>query len=187
MDSSDRYLRQMALPEIGNLGQERLRDSTVLVAGCGALGSNSAEIVARAGVGRIVLIDSDTVEMGNLQRQGLLREADIGEPKAEAAASALRRINSDIEIDFKVERIGAGNVERFLAGVDLVLDGFDNMPSRYLLNDACVKHKVPWVFAAVAGTFGMTMPIIPHKTACLRCLSPDPVPDEFVLTAGNSG
>ena len=187
MSRDDRYLRQTTLPEIGDPGQERLRASTVLIAGCGALGSNSAEIIARAGIGRIVLVDSDRVEMGNLQRQGLLDEADIGEPKAEAVARALRKINSDIEIDFKVERIGAGNIERLLDGVDLVLDGFDNMPSRYLLNDACVKHDVPWVFAAVAGTFGMTMPIVPHETACLRCLSPDPTPDEFVLTAGNSG
>jgi len=187
MDMSDRYLRQTSLTEIGAAGQERLRDSTVLVAGCGALGSNSAEIIARAGVGRIILVDSDTVEMGNLQRQGLLIEEDVGERKAAAVGRALRRINSEIEIDFKVERIAADNIERLLAGVDLVLDGFDNMPSRYLLNDACVKHGVPWIFAAVAGTFGMTMPIIPHRTACLRCLSPDPVPDEFVLTAGNAG
>ncbi len=187
MDTSDRYLRQTTLPEIGDIGQERLRGSTVLVVGCGALGSNSAEIVARAGVGSITLVDSDIVEMGNLQRQGLLGEPDVGEHKAEAVARALQRINSEIEIDYKVVRISADNIERLLHGVDLVLDGFDNMPSRYLLNDACVKHDIPWVFAAVAGMFGMTMPIIPHRTACLRCLSPDPVPDEFVLTAGNAG
>ncbi len=187
MGSSDRYLRQTSLAEIGAAGQERLRNSTVLVAGCGALGSNSAEIIARAGVGRIILVDSDTVEMGNLQRQGLLIEEDVGERKAAAVGRALRRINSDIEIDFKVERIAAENIERLIEGVDLVLDGFDNMPSRYLLNDACVKHGIPWIFAAVAGTFGMTMPIVPRRTACLRCLSPDPVPDEFVLTAGNAG
>ena len=187
MDESDRYLRQTILPEIGSTGQGRLRGSTVLIAGCGALGSNSAEIIARAGVGRIILVDSDTVEMGNLQRQGLLGEEDVGEPKAEAMAKALRRINTDIAINCEMGRITPENIERLLEDVDVVLDGFDNMPSRYLLNDACVKHEIPWVFAAVAGTFGMTMPIVPHKTACLRCLSPDPVPDEFVLTAGNAG
>ncbi len=187
MNEVDRYLRQTTLAQIGIAGQERLRDSTVFIAGCGALGSNSAEIIARAGVGRLILVDSDTIEMGNLQRQGLLSEADVGALKARVVAEALRRINSDIEIDYEVARITPENIERLLEGVDLVLDGFDNMPSRYLLNDACVKHKIPWVFAAVAGTFGMTMPIIPRETACLRCLSPDPVPDEFVLTAGNSG
>jgi len=187
MDRNARYLRQTTLPEVGISGQERLRESTVLVAGCGALGSNSAEIIARAGVGRVILVDSDTVELGNLQRQGLLTEGDVGESKARAVAEALRRINSEIEINYEVTRITPGNIERLLEGVDLVLDGLDNMPSRYLLNDACVKHDIPWVFAAVAGTFGMTMPIIPRVTACLRCLSPEPVPDEFVLTAGNAG
>lgn len=187
MKKDDRYLRQTSLPQIGSRGQERLRGSTVLVAGCGALGSNSAEIIARAGVGRIILVDPDTVQLGNLQRQGLLTEGDVGSFKAQCVAQALRRINSEIEIDFEVSRITRENIEQLLDGVDLVLDGFDNMPSRYLLNDACVKHNVPWVFAAVAGTFGMTMPIIPRVTACLRCLSPEPVPDEFVLTAGNAG
>jgi len=187
MDENDRYLRQRRLPQIGSIGQERLRSSTVLVAGCGALGSNSAEIIARAGVGRIILVDSDTLELGNLQRQGLVNEGDIGDFKAQCVAKALQRINSEIDIDFVVSRITPKNIEQLLDGVDLVLDGFDNMPSRYLLNDACVKHNVPWVFAAVAGTFGMTMPIIPGKTACLRCLSPEPVPDEYVLTAGNAG
>ena len=187
MDRANRYLRQTTLPEIGATGQERLRNSTVLVVGCGALGSNSAEIMARAGVGRIILVDSDTVEMGNLQRQALLTEENVGEPKARVVAEALRRINSEIEIEYEMARITSDNIERLVEGVDLVLDGFDNMPSRYLLNDACVKCDIPWIFAAVAGTFGMTMPIVPHKTACLRCLSPEPVPDEFVLTAGNAG
>ncbi len=186
-DEGDRYVRQRTLPEIGEEGQRRLAGASVLVAGCGALGTNAAETLARAGVGRVRLVDSDTVELNNLQRQVLLEEADVGRPKASAVAEALRRINSTIEVTYDVERVERGNVERFLAGVDLVLDGFDNLPSRYLLNDACVKHGVPWVFAAVAATYGMTMPILPGVGPCLRCLFLTPAPEERVLTAGNAG
>jgi adenylyltransferase/sulfurtransferase len=185
--TEDRYIRQISLSEFGETGQRRLRAARVLIAGCGALGTNSAETLARAGVGRILLIDFDRVERSNLQRQVLMREEDIGQPKAQAVAETLKEINSDIEISYENTRITPTNVERLIADVDLVMDGFDNLPSRYLLNDACVKHGIPWVFATVAGTFGMTMTIIPAQGPCLRCLFPDPAPEEFVLTAGNTG
>ena len=185
--AEDRYVRQISLPEFGKAGQRRLRAARVLIAGCGALGTNSAEILTRAGVGRILLVDFDRVEQSNLQRQVLMREEDIGQPKAQAVAEALKGVNSDIEVSYENTRITPKNVERLIADVDLVIDGFDNHPSRYLLNDACVKRRVPWVFATVAGTFGMTMPIIPVQGSCLRCLFPDPAPKEFVLTAGNTG
>ncbi len=185
--AEDRYIRQIALPGFGETGQRRLRAARVLIAGCGALGTNSAETLARAGVGRILLVDFDRVERSNLQRQSLMREEDVGQPKAQAAAKALKGINSDIEVSYENTRITPTNVERLIADVDLVMDGFDNLPSRYLMNDACVKHRIPWVFATVAGTFGMTMPIIPVQGPCLRCLFPDPAPEEFVLTAGNTG
>jgi adenylyltransferase/sulfurtransferase len=159
----------------------------VLVAGCGALGTNLAEVLARAGVGRLVLVDNDTFELCNLQRQALLTEADIGLPKARVVAQALTQVNSTVDVSYEVVRIDAKNVEGLVADVDLVLDGFDNLPSRYLLNDACVKHGIPWVFAAVAGTYGITMPILPRKGPCLRCLFPFPAPDEVVLTAQNAG
>ncbi len=187
MDKENRYLRQIELPEIGADGQLRLQQAHVLVAGCGALGSNGAEAIVRTGVGKVTLVDSDTLELGNLQRQALLTEGDVGKPKAQALAQALAQVNSEIDVQYEVARVSATNIERLVSRVDLVLDGFDNLPARYLLNDACVKHGVAWVFAAVAGTFGMMMPIIPGKTACLRCLSPDPAPDRFVLTAGNAG
>ena len=183
----DRYDRQRILPEIGEEGQRRLEKATVLVAGCGALGTNSAEILARAGIGRIALVDHDRVDLSNLQRQTLMAEADVGRPKASAVAEALAKINSQSDVTHEVSRVEADNVERLIEGVDLVLDGFDNLPSRYLLNDACVKHGIAWVFAAVAGTYGMTMPILPGKGPCLRCLFPNPAPEEVVLTAGNAG
>ena len=185
--AKDRYVRQISLPEFGKAGQRRLREARVLIAGCGALGTNSAEILTRAGVGRILLVDFDRVERSNLQRQVLMREEDVGQPKAQAVAKTLKGINSDIEVSYENIRITPTNVERLISDVDLVMDGFDNLPSRYLLNDACVKNQIPWIFATVAGTFGMTMPIIPVQGPCLRCLFPEPAPEEFVLTAGNTG
>jgi adenylyltransferase/sulfurtransferase len=173
--AEDRYIRQIALPEFGETGQRRLRAARVLIAGCGALGTNSAETLARAGVGNILLVDFDRVERSNLQRQALMHEGYIGQPKAQAVAKVLKGINSDIEVSYENTRITSTNVEQLIADVDL------------LLNDACVKHRTPWIFATVAGTFGMTMPIIPVQGPCLRCLFPDPAPEEFVLTAGNTG
>ena len=148
----DRYLRQRILPEIGEKGQERLAQAKVLIAGCGALGTNLADLIARAGVGRITVVDPDRVELSNLQRQALMREADLGRPKAEVVAEALAAINSSSEVNYKISRIEARNVERLIERCDLVLDGFDNLGARYLLNDACVKHNIPWIFATVAAT-----------------------------------
>ncbi len=182
-----RYARQEALPGIGEAGQRKLAGARVLVAGCGALGSSAAELLARAGIGTIDLVDFDHVELTNLQRQALIGEPDVGKAKARAVAEALERINGTIHVSAQVGRLDAKNVERFVTQADLVVDGFDNLPSRYLLNDACVKHGVPWVFAAVAGTCGMTMPILPGRGPCLRCLFPIPAEKEKVLTAQNAG
>ena len=183
----DRYCRQWILPEIGEEGQRRLAKAKAVVVGCGALGTNIAEVLARAGIGRITLVDYDRVELSNLQRQVLLTEADVGRPKARAVAEVLAKVNSQIDVTYDVIRVTADNVERLIEDGDLVLDGFDNLPARYLINDACVKHGIPWVFAAVAGTLGMTMPVLPGKGPCLRCLFPSPAPDEVVLTATNAG
>jgi len=185
--TDDRYLRQRVLPEIGEEGQARLARAAVLVAGCGALGTNIAEVLVRAGIGRVILVDDDRVELSNLQRQVLMTEADVDRPKAEAVAEALATINARVDVAYEITRIASGNVERLIKGVDVVLDGFDNLPARYLLNDACVKHGIAWVFAAVAGTLGMTMPILPGEGPCLRCLFPNPAPEDAVLTAANAG
>ncbi len=183
----NRYERQIDLPEIGHAGQERLHESRVLIVGCGALGSNIAAPLVRAGVGRVTLIDNDSLELSNLQRQGVVTEEDVGRAKAEVLAERLRKVNSDVHIDYRVMRIESANIEELVTKVDIVFDGLDNYPSRYIVNDACIKHGVPWIFAAVAGTYGEVMPIIPGKGACLRCLIPNPPPDSAVLTAGTSG
>jgi len=176
MTDSSRYSRQMVLPQFGRAGQERLASAATLVVGSGALGSIHAELLARAGVGRIVIADRDIPEMHNLQRQMLFDEADVEArtPKATAAARKLRRINSSIAIEEQVTDVTSENIEKLLKGADIVLDGTDNFDTRYLINDACVKLSKPWIYGGVLGTGGMMMPIEPGKGPCLRCVMPDP-------------
>jgi len=167
----NRYSRQIILPEIGATGQEKLAASTVAVIGCGALGSVHAETLGRAGVGRLLLVDRDVVELSNLQRQLLFSEKDIGLPKAQVAAAHLREINSGIHIDFHSEDVDSTNIEAIIHDCTLVMDGTDNLLTRMRINDACVKHRIPWVYAGVMQTFGMTMAIRPGGP-CLRCVFP---------------
>jgi adenylyltransferase/sulfurtransferase len=171
----DRYQRQARLPQFGAAAQQKLAGASVLIIGCGALGSAAAEQLARAGVGTLRLADRDIVELSNLQRQTLFDESDAEDalPKAVAAAKRLSRINSSIAIDPLVIDVHAGNIES-LARCDLILDGTDNVETRYLANDLCVKHSIPWIYGACVGTEGRVMPILPGKTACLRCIFPDP-------------
>ncbi len=187
MTDKDRYACQIALPEIGAAGQARLRKARALIVGCGALGTNVGELLVRAGVGKILVVDYDIVEFSNLQRQALVTENDVGRLKAEVLVERLSEVNSEVKLDYQVVRIDPQNVEGLVDGVDVVFDGLDNFPSRYLVNDACVKHGIPWVFGAVAGTYGETMPIIPGQGPCLRCLFPEPPPDAATLTAETSG
>lgn len=177
-----RYHRQTLLPQIGTAGQARLAASRVLLVGCGALGTVVADQLARAGVGLLRVVDRDVVELTNLQRQVLFDEADAreGTPKAVAAARRLGAINSDVRVEPVVADLHGGNVEK-LAGlteggprVDLIVDGTDNVDTRYLLNDAAVKHGLPWVYGACVGTEGRVMAIRPPATACLRCVFPEP-------------
>jgi adenylyltransferase/sulfurtransferase len=167
----NRYSRQTILQNIGEEGQEKLAQSSVAVVGCGALGTAASNNLARAGVGRIIIIDRDFVELSNLQRQMLYDENDVDEPKAIAAARKLKNINSDIEIEPVVKDINHTNVEDILSKADLVLDGTDNILTRMLVNDVCVKQEKPWIYTGAIGTSGMTMNILPAK-ACLRCLYP---------------
>ena len=168
----ERYSRQILFDGIGAAGQARLRAAEVLIVGCGALGSAQSEALARAGVGRLRIVDRDFVEESNLQRQTMFTEADARErlPKAVASAQRIREINSDVTVAAEVADVQAGNVERLLAGCDLVLDGTDNFATRYLINDACVKHEVNWIYGAAVGAEGVTMTVRPHQTPCLRCL-----------------
>jgi adenylyltransferase/sulfurtransferase len=184
-----RYARQERYPGIGAAGQARIGAAIVTVVGCGALGSASVNLLARGGVGEIRIIDRDVVELTNLQRQLLFeeRDAEAGTPKAVAAAAAVARINSTIRAVPVVADLTPYNVGELLAGASVVIDGTDNLETRYLLNDACVRAGVPWVYGGVIGSTGMAMAIVPRRTACFRCLFPR-VPDatrlETCETAG---
>ena len=171
----ERYSRQILFEGIGEAGQRRLREASVLVVGCGALGSAQVETLARAGVGHLVVVDRDFVEESNLQRQTLFTERDARQrvPKAVAAARRVAEINSDVRCEAEVADVSNANAERLVEGRDLVLDGTDNFATRFLLNDACVKHGVAWVYGAAVGSYGVTMTVRPRATPCLRCVFPE--------------
>ena len=184
-----RYSRQTLLSEIGQEGQHKLLSSTVVVVGCGALGTAIASGLTRAGVGRIKIVDRDYVELSNLQRQVLFDEEDLvaGLPKAVAAAEKLRRVNSDVVIEALVTDLDAFNVEQIFSDADVVVDGTDTFEARFLINDACIKHGLPWVYGAVIATYGVTMSVVPRRTACLRCLLRDQPPPGTVPTCDTAG
>jgi molybdopterin/thiamine biosynthesis adenylyltransferase len=185
----DRYSRQSRFWRIGRTGQERIGAGRVLVIGCGALGSAAVDLLARAGVGHIAIVDRDFVELSNLHRQLLFDEADAaaGTPKAIAAAHAVARINSEVEVRPFVADVTSANVEQFVAQADVVLDGTDNLETRYLVNDACMKLGIPWVYGGAIGSTGMSMTILPGETACFRCLFPIPQPAGSMETCEVSG
>jgi len=179
-DMQNRYSRQVILPNIGEEGQKILLKSKIAVIGCGALGTVVANNLVRAGVGKISIIDRDFVELNNLQRQILFDEDDIGIPKAVAAVEKLKRVNSDVEIEAIVKDLNHMNAEKIMSGVDLILDGTDNMQTRFLINDVCVKNAIPWIYTGAVGTKGMMMSIIPGRTPCFRCFLSD-IPEPGVL------
>lgn len=178
----NRYSRQILFDGIGKEGQEKLLSSRVLLVGCGALGASHAEMLTRAGVGFIKIVDRDFVEFSNLQRQTLYSESDAINrlPKAIAAKNRLSNINSEIEIQAVVADVNNSNVESLVKDVDLILDGTDNFQVRYLVNDACVKLNKNWIYGAAVSSYGTTMTIIPNKTPCLRCIF------EEIPSAGSS-
>ncbi len=184
-----RYGRQILFPALGEAGQRRLLDARVAIVGCGAIGSVIANHLARAGIGRLRLVDRDFVELNNLHRQALFDEDDVAQalPKAVAAARKLRQINSQIAIEEVVADVSPGNVLGLIQDADLVMDGTDNMETRYLLNDACVRLGKPWVYAGVVASYGMTMTIVPHRTACLRCVMPEPPAPGTLATCDTAG
>ena len=173
-----RYARQMRFAPLGVEGQCKLLAAQALVVGCGALGSVVANTLARAGVGKLRIVDRDFLELNNLQRQVLYDEDDVtaGLPKAIAAQNRLRKINSTIEINAVVADVDHTNIERLLEGVDCLIDGTDNFETRFLLNDAAVKLGIPWIYGGCLGAEGQTVTIIPGQTPCLRCLMPEPPP-----------
>ncbi len=184
-----RYVRQTIFSGLGEEGQRRLLASRVLLVGVGALGSHIADLLVRAGVGHLILVDRDFLELNNLQRQTLYTQADVeaGLPKAIAAARHLAEINPEVTVEPQVVDLNAGNVEALLEGIDLVVDGTDNMETRYVLNDACVKRGIPWVYGGVIGATGMAMTVRPGEGPCLRCVFRDPPPPGSLPTCDVAG
>ncbi len=177
-----RFARQHVLEEIGPAGQARLASATVAIVGCGALGSMQADLLARAGIGRLILIDRDIVQTTDLHRQCLYDERDAREawPKPLAAARRLKAIDPAVATDPVTADLIAANAEAILRPADLVMDGTDNFPTRYLLNDVAVRTARPWVYGGVVGTLGTVMAVLPGRGPCLRCIAPD-LPDATSL------
>ena len=167
-----RYSRQELFEGIGRDGQARIRSSRVVVVGCGALGSSLAEMMVRAGVGGLTVIDRDYVEESNLQRQSLFTEEDAARslPKATAAEAHLRKLNSEVEVRGVIADLAPENAGVMLAGADLVLDGTDNFETRFLVNDVCVREGIPWVYGACVGSYGLALLVRPRQSPCLRCV-----------------
>ncbi len=186
---SDRYSRQERFGPIGAAGQALICRAAVTIVGCGALGSAAADQLVRAGVGRVRVIDRDFIEVSNLQRQSLFDERDIadGLPKAEAAARKLRRINSDVIIEGVVGDLHAGNISALCGDAAVVVDGTDNVETRYLINDFAVHAGKPWVYAGCVAAEGRVLAIVPEQSACLRCIWDEPPPPGALETCDTAG
>lgn len=171
----ERYDRQMRVKNIGKDGQEKLLTKTILIVGVGAIGSYAAEICARMGFGKLILIDRDYVELSNLQRQSLFTEQDALDKQAKsyAASKALQLINSDITIEYIVDDANVTSLTPYVGTIDYILDCTDNFMTRDFLNQFCFSHQIPWIFTSCAGNYANLMPIIPPDSACLHCLLGD--------------
>ena len=185
----DRYSRQILFPGIGVEGQRKLAGSSVVVIGCGALGSTIASGLVRAGVGKLRVVDRDFIEYHNLHRQALFDEDDVraGLPKAIAAERHLKKVNSSVEIEGIVADVNYTNVARLVRDADVILDALDNLETRFLINDASLKYNIPWVYGGVVASSGTTMTIIPHETRCFRCVTPSPGKGGIIPTCDTAG
>ncbi|MBI5302040.1 MAG: HesA/MoeB/ThiF family protein [Chloroflexi bacterium] len=181
-DANDRYKKQIIFHGLGLEGQARLRSSSVLIAGVGALGSTLAHLLVRAGVGRVRLVDRDRVELGNLHRQILFDEEDVAQNafKAEAAGRKLRLVNSQVQIQAEVLEISQSNIDQLMTDTDLILDALDNIATRLILNDAAIRLRKPWIHCGVLGSKGTVLLTIPGRTPCLRCLFPNIQPSDNI-------
>lgn len=186
-DQIQRYSRQLILPEIGVTGQEKLRQSSVLIVGAGGLGCPAALYLAAAGVGKLGIIDRETVALTNLHRQILYGTEDLGRPKSHAAKQRLAALNPEIEVAAIQENLSADTAFDRLRGYDVVLDGSDNVATRYLVNDACVLLGLPLIYGGVVRLQGQIMAIRPRYSACFRCVFPEPPPAEGALNCQDAG
>ncbi len=187
--SLSRYHKQMLFAGVGQVGQQRLAGSRVLLIGCGALGCVLADTLVRAGAGLVRIVDRDFVELSNLQRQILFDEQDVVDhlPKVIAADRRLRRVNSEITIEPVVADVDWSNIGELTDGVSLILDGTDNFEIRYLINDVSLQTGIPWIFTGCTGSVGQVMPVFPNDSACLRCLMPSPPPPGSTETCDTAG
>ena len=184
--NEDRYSRQVLLKEIGPEGQRRIGAGKAVVVGCGALGTHTSSLLVRAGVGRLTVVDHDTVHISNLHRQTLFGENSVGKFKAEVAERLLSEINSETEIVGVVEKLTTENAEGIIEGADVVVDATDNMLARFVLNDACVKLGTAWIYGGAVATSGMVLAINPEGP-CLRCLFPKLPPKDSLPTCDTIG
>lgn len=182
---TDRYIKQRIF--LGLQADARLRSQRVAIVGLGATGSVVASWLARAGIGHLTVIDRDLIEMSNLHRQILYKEADLFKPKAEIAAAHLLAINSEIEINAEIADITSGNIRQLLANFDLIIDGTDNFETRFLINDYSFITKTPWIYSGVIGGEGVVWTIAPPRTPCLRCLIEEPPLADSVDTCNSKG
>jgi molybdopterin/thiamine biosynthesis adenylyltransferase len=189
MEELDRYSRQIIFPGIGPEGQRRLAGGFAVVVGCGALGTVVASALVRAGVGRVRVIDRDFIEYHNLHRQLLFTERDVedGLPKAEAAERHLREANSAIEVEGVVADFSPTNAEKLVAGADVIVDGLDNLETRFLVNDVALKLRIPWVYGGAVSSIGMTASFLPAGRPCFRCLMSSPPPAGWTVTCDTAG
>ena len=186
-EQRERYSRHLLVPEIGIEGQLKMLDAKVLLLGAGGLGSPTALYLAAAGVGTIGIVDADVVDLSNLQRQILHSDARIGEPKVDSAAQAINELNPDVEVVKYQTRLDASNIMEVIEGYDVIVDGVDNFPTRYLLNDASVRLKIPVVSASILGFDGQISVFAPYQGPCYRCLYPTPPPAELAPSCGANG
>ncbi|QDG54484.1 molybdopterin-synthase adenylyltransferase MoeB [Persicimonas caeni] len=186
-EQMSRYSRHLIIPEIGEKGQMKLLDSKVLMLGAGGLGSPAALYLAAAGVGQLGIIDSDVVDRSNLQRQVVHADDRVGEPKVESAKKTIQGLNPDVEVEMFNTRLTSDNVLSIFEGYDLVIDGGDNFPTRYLINDACVHLGIPNVHGSVFRFEGQVTSFVPHDGPCYRCLYPEPPPPEFAPSCQEAG
>jgi molybdopterin/thiamine biosynthesis adenylyltransferase len=186
-EQRDRYSRHLLLPEVGIEGQQKLLDARVLLLGAGGLGSPTALYLAAAGVGTLGIVDDDDVDLSNLQRQVIHSSERIGMPKVDSAEQTIQALNPDVKVEKYKLRLGPDNIMDILPGFDIVVDGLDNFPTRYLLNDASVRLRIPVVSAAILGFEGQLSVFDPYEGPCYRCLFPVPPPAELAPSCGANG
>jgi sulfur-carrier protein adenylyltransferase/sulfurtransferase len=186
-EQRERYSRHLLLPEVGIEGQQKLLDAKVLLLGAGGLGSPTALYLAAAGVGTLGIVDDDTVDLSNLQRQVIHSSERIGVPKVDSAEQTITALNPDVKVEKYPVRLGPENIMDILPGYDIVVDGLDNFPTRYLLNDASVRLRIPVVSAAILGFEGQLSVFKPYDGPCYRCLFPVPPPAELAPSCGANG